>query len=439
MSVAQVIEADWSLVEGEGGPRLTRGAQVEVCADGRIARVGALGLRATRREAGRLLLPGFVNAHSHAFQRGLRGRTERFAPAGEGRAESPSFWTWRGQMYGLVERLGVEETHALSLRCFREMLAAGITTVGEFHYLHHDRDAGGFALDAAVVRAAQDAGIRLVLLYAYYNTGSIGGPLAGGQKRFAVRSVREYWDRVDAAASTLKGPLQTMGSVAHSVRAASLADIEAIYEESRRRGMPFHMHVEEQRREIEECVEAYGAPPMSMLTERLAIDERFTAVHCTHTDPGDMERFLSAGGNVCLCPITEANLGDGVADVPGVLNDAGWICVGTDSNSRLSFLEELRWLEYAQRLEREARGVVTDEQGSCAGALLRIGTANGAKALGVKTGAIEVGRWADFCLVDLTHPSLEGWDESSLLDALVFGGGDGAIVGTCVGGRWVGS
>jgi formimidoylglutamate deiminase len=196
------------------------------------------------------------------------------------------------------------------------------------------------------------------------------------------------------------------------------------------------MHVEEQVREIVECAAAYGRRPMELLLDRLPLSARFTAVHCTHTDRRDLERFAAAGGTACLCPTTEASLGDGIADLPALLAAGGRVCLGTDSNARISMLEEARWLELVQRLARERRGVAQDAAGRVATTLLHAATRNGARALGVETGEIRPGAWADLVAIDLTHPELEGWTEDTLLESIFLGAGDRVIAGTCVGGRW---
>jgi len=426
----QVIEADLTWT----GARFERGVRVVVDPAGTIEQVTSDPVEPTRRLSRRALLPGMVNAHSHAFQRGLRGRGERF-PEGAG-----SFWTWRESMYGLVEQMDEQRIHALSRQAFSEMLAAGVTTVGEFHYLHHDATCRGFAFDEVVLHAARETGIRIVLLNAYYRTGGVGEPLRGGQRRFETTDPDAYWAQMDRLASMLDPATQSLGAVAHSIRAAPLEDFVAIHQESNRRGIPFHVHVEEQRKEIDQCLDRYGKTPMAMLNESLDIDARFTAVHCTHTDPGDMRAFLDAGGNVCICPLTEANLGDGIANVPGILDAGGRICLGTDSNARLSFTEEMRWLEYVQRLAGNRRGVCTaggGSDGNVARELWSMATTHGARALRIDAGAIEPGLAADFCTIDLDAQSLEGWDQETLLDAFILGTGNEAIREACVGGRWI--
>ena len=405
--------------------------QVAVEADGQIGQVGAEVGRPTLSLPSRALLPGMINAHSHAFQRGLRGQGERFAK------HAGSFWSWRDQMYELVDRMDEPTIYELSVRAFAEMLAAGITTVGEFHYLHHDASGRGYGLDEVVARAAADTGIRLVLLNVYYATGDVGRPLEGAQKRFSTTSLGEFWAQQDRLATAIDPATQSLGAAAHSLRAVPIDEIAALFEEASRRGLPFHVHVEEQRREIEACLSAYGRRPLALLAERLALDARFTAIHCTHCEPADLEALLGAGGHVCICPLTEANLGDGIPDVGRILRHGGRICLGTDSNARICPSEEMRWLEYGQRLATESRGVCVDDDGHCARALWQMATVNGARALGVRAGRITAGAAADFVAIDLEAPSLAGWSQDTLLDAFVFGSGREAIAGTWVGGKRV--
>jgi formiminoglutamate deiminase len=375
------------------------------------------------------LLPGFVNTHSHAFQRGLRGTGERF-PSGSG-----SFWSWREAMYRLAGSLDRDTLKRTCRQAFAEMRDAGFTTVGEFHYLHHERD-DDFSFDDVVLEAASDVGIRIVLLQTYYATGGIGKPLEPGQRRFATVDRDAWWKQMDRLAGRLDPVNQSLGVAAHSLRAVSLPDIQALYAEAARRGLPFHMHVEEQRREIEGAQAAYGRTPMRVLCDELPAAGGFTAVHCTHTSPADMVAFLERGGHVCVCPLTEANLGDGLPDLSGPHSAGGRLAIGTDSNARISAVEEMRWVEYGQRLRRELRGALPDASGSVATSVLAAATAGGAAALGVGAGRIASGEWADFAAVDLDAKSLAGVADTGLLEAIVFGAGSEAIAGTFVGGSW---
>jgi formimidoylglutamate deiminase len=426
-----VIEADLTWT----GEAFEPGVRIRIGADGRIAAVGKASLETTHRLRDRALLPGFVSAHSHAFQRGLRGRGETF-PRGAG-----SFWTWREAMYSLVARLGADEFQSLCRQTFREMRAAGITSVGEFHYFHHTLGTEDWAFDELVLRAAAEAGIRIVLIQSYYRTGDIGQPLEGAQLRFASPSPAAYWEQMDRLAplvDRIDPRRQSLAASVHSLRAAGLDDLREVYDEARRRDLPFHIHVEEQRREIETALAFYGKRPMALLLETLGTATDITAVHCTHTDPLDMQRFVAGGGTVCLCPLTEGNLGDGIAAVPHLRSLGGALCLGSDSNARLSTLEEMRWLEYVQRLASETRGVLREESegGSVARVLLGAATRGGAQALGLDAGRIAPGAWADFAAIDLTARTLAGWEPETLLDALVFGTSEETIAGTCVGGEW---
>lgn len=425
----QIIAPALTFVDGVFEPNL----HVQVDDAGRIVRVAPAEGAPTLELGRRALLPGMVNAHSHAFQRGLRGMGESF-PDGAG-----SFWSWREAMYRLVRTMDPNRCYELSRRAFREMLAGGTTTVGEFHYLHHRPGTMAYELDDAVLRAAKDTGIRLVLLYAFYERGGFDAPLDDAQASFRVPSRAAYWDRMDELTARLDPATQTLGVVAHSIRAASIEDIAALHEEAEKRAMVFHMHVEEQPKEVADCVHHYHKTPMALLNERLRIGPRFTAVHCTHTAIADMEDFLEAGGNVCICPLTEANLGDGLADLPHVLRNGGRVCLGSDSNARICLLEEMRWLEYGQRLRTQSRGVFADAAGRLAPALWAAATVNGAHALGLRAGAIAPGRHADFMTIDLDDLTVAGWTDETLLDALICGAGNAVVREVCVGGRWLGS
>jgi formimidoylglutamate deiminase len=406
----EVIEADLTWI----GDEFQRGVQVAIGDDGRIEGVGKLDRKA-RRLHKQALLPGFISAHSHAFQRALRGRGETF-PAGSG-----SFWSWREAMYELVASLDAHRFYEETRAAYEEMRAAGITTVGEFHYLHHSPHDHDYAFDDLVLRAAKDAGIRIVLLMTYYKTGGINRALSAAQKRFETRSIEEFFARVDALRATTDRDLQTIGIAAHSIRGVPLDELLPLYQEARKRGMPFHMHLEEQRRELEECVSAFNKTPLQLILERFESCEGFVAVHATHSHPTRMRHFLGRGGSVCITPLTEANLGDGIPDV-SVLDD---LCLGTDSNARISMIEEMRWLEYGQRLVSERRGRFRDAKGRVSPRLLHFATAAGARALDINAGRITAGAAADFVAVDAQE-----------LDAIIFGASENVIRATCVAGNW---
>lgn len=406
-----------------------RGLRVSVDGAGRIAAVGPDLPGDAERMAG-ALLPGLVNAHSHAFQFGLRGVAERFP------SDPSTFWGWREAMYGLVEGLGVDRCRALSLAAFTEMLEHGFTSVGEFHYVRHAGPdaADRHALDRAVLEAAAAAGIRIRLLLACYLTGDLEAPLAGAQTRFDAGSVEAYLDRLDELADSIDDPRQSVGVVAHSVRAVAIDDIVRLHRAAEERALPFHIHLEEAPLEIETCRRVHGRTPMRLLLDHGVVSERVVAVHCTHTEPQDMRDFVAAGGQVCLCPVTEANLGDGIADLP-VMREAGAsLSIGTDLNSRTDPFEELRWLEYVQRVARGRRGIVRGTDGDVGRGLLEIGTVGGARALDLPVGRIAPGHWADLVLIDVDHPSIAEVGDDDLASALVLAARTGAVRRVMVGG-----
>lgn len=423
----RLIEADWTWT----GQKFESGIQVAVDAGGRIERVSRSSLAATERLTGQALLPGMINTHSHAFQRGLRGRGDVF-PAGVG-----NFWSWREAMYRLVEELDAEPFHRLCVQAFREMLATGTTTVGEFHYFHHTRGTTDYAFDRIVMDAAKEAGIRMVFLLTYYRTGGIGQPLEGGQRRFATASPEEYWAQMDRLAPHLDPSTQTFGAVAHSIRAATPHEIAALQAESLARKLPFHIHVEEQRKEVEDSLACYGAAPMALLTGAIQDCSNVTAIHCTHTEPRHMKAYLDQGGRVCLCPLTEGNLGDGIPSLLPPHQAGNRICLGSDSNNRISMFEDMRWLEYGQRLSNQTRGVLRPEDGQLARTLFEAATRGGAAALGLHAGALGAGTPADFFAVDLNAPALAGWTPETLLDSMIFGADPSIVRATAVAGKWV--
>ena len=403
------------------------GMEIEIRGD----RIGEIRTATAPADWHVLLVPGFVNAHSHAFQRDLRGQGDRY-PDGAG-----SFFTWRASMYALVDALDPERCRSISRRAFEEMLDAGITCVGEFHYVHHAADER-HALDEAVVRAARDAGIRLVLLHADYVRGDFDGrDLEGGQRRFDTGSIDDYLASLDRIDALVTGPSETVVPIVHSTRAVPIDRIRRVAEEARRRGKVFHIHLEEVVAEIEACRAVHGCTPMRLLLEHGVVDRRTTAVHCTHSTAEDLADFARVGGGVCLCPNTEGNLGDGIPDLDAIRAAGAAVSIGTDLNSRIGPMEDLRWIEYVQRIRHRRRGSMVDSEGDVASPLLAAATRNGAASLGIDAGSIETGRLADLAAFDLAHRTLDAVDDRNLPAALVFGTGPEAMCGTCVGGRWL--
>ncbi len=426
MVPSNVIEADLTWFNGAFEPRI----QVVTNSSGKIEQVGYLDLQPTMRLEGKALLPGMINAHSHAFQRGLRGFGETFPKA------AGSFWTWREAMYELVECLDAEEFQNICRVAFEEMLRHGITTVGEFHYFHHGPTAPDLLFDELVLAAAADAGIRIVLLETFYAHGGFDEPLSGGQNRFATPDVASFLAHVDSLREKYGSPMQQIGLAAHSLRAAKPDEVAAILAYAKKHDLVLHIHVEEQRQEIDACVKAHGMTPIELLLDRDFLNSSVTLVHCTHTKAEVISRVAETGASICICPTTEGNLGDGIADVPAMVKANASICLGTDSNARISMNEEMRWLEYVQRVRHETRGVVVGESGQNARALFECATTAGAKSLGINAGRIATGTSADLIVIDTQGISLLGATAETLLPAFVLGADRGSITHTCVAGQW---
>ena len=326
-----------------------------------------------------LTLPGFVNAHSHAFQRSLRGASE-----------GGDFWAWRGLMLAAAERQTPEAVRASYADVYREMRASGYTAVGEFHYL-------GFDEALAAAEAAEEAGITFVLLYAAYGR--------GGLPRFRQESAAQYLRELER----LRERGLRVGLAPHSVRACPRPWLAEIGRYADEHDLPLHVHGDEQPREIDECLAEHGVRPIELLADVGCLGPRATVVHATHADDRELDLVRDAGASVCLCPTTEANLGDGFAPIAALCERGIGICIGSDSNVRIDPLEELRELESIARRIARRRNVISVDS------LLGFGSDEGAAALGLDV-------WEDVA-VDTGHPSLRGIDEADLFGALVFGCG----------------
>ena len=373
------------------------------------------------------LLPGFVNAHSHVFQRALRGHTHR--PL----SKQDSFWTWRRAMYAEAQKLNPDILYAHALKTYREMLAAGYTSVGEFHYVHHQSGGQPYAdpnaMSEAVIQAGKEAGIRVVLLMTAYAQSGFDRPPEEEQRRFCDASVDAYLDRVEAI--RLKGEL--IGVAPHSVRAVPEDWFRAIAEYSHTNQLPLHVHADEQRAEIEQCLATHDCTPIELLEQSGALGSLTTIIHATHANDTEITLLAQHNCTVCVCPTTEGDLGDGIAPYAELLEAHIPLAIGSDSNTRLDPIEELRWAEYSARMRYQRRRVlISDELSSPGSLLLEYGTRRGANALGLHTGAIVPGMAADFIAVDIHHPSLVGWNPEDFLDVLFFGASADVIVGTWV-------
>ena len=384
------------------------------------------------------VLPGMPNLHSHAFQRAFAGATERRGPGED------SFWTWRTAMYHLVAHIDPDAMEAIAAQLFVEMLEAGYTSAGEFHYLHHDRDGRPYAslteTSERIIAAAERTGIALTLLPVLYTSAGFGGePPAPGQRRF-VNDVERYAQLLETLFSRHRHRTGLrIGAAPHSLRAVTPEELrEALRALGRLHARaPVHIHVAEQIREVEDCVRWCGQRPVEWLLEHARVDERWCLVHATHLSEAECAALAASEATVGLCPTTEANLGDGFFPAPAFLDAGGRFGIGSDSHVSVSPFEELRWLEYGQRLVHRRRAVLaTEDTPSVGRALYEHAARNGARALGLATGALAPGRRADLIAIDTTLPALEGRFGDELLDALVFAGNVNPVRDVMVGGRW---
>lgn len=382
------------------------------------------GVPQAMRLAGRAMLPGLVNAHSHAFQRLIRGRTEY-----RSQNTTDSFWTWREQMYAAANELGPQEIYAASRLAFLEMALTGITAVGEFHYIHHAP--GGTPYDDPnllaheVIRAAHDVGIRIALLRVAYARSGYQLDPNPLQVRFIEDSPDTYLAHLDQLRATIdtRNGMAWAGVAPHSVRAVPLDYLKRIVSFANEQKLPVHMHVAEQPAEVNACIEEYGRSPVALLDTEGLLSERFTAVHAIHVTPKAINALAQSGAGVCACPTTERNLGDGVVPADLYFKSQVPISLGTDSQAQIDLLEDARELEYHLRLQKLERNVLAPDNGtpSLAAKLFECATLNGAKAIGLENGGkLEPGAPADFFTVDLNDPSIAGSSIDTLLTNIVF-------------------
>lgn len=394
--------------------------------NGLIATLAADALFPAGEAVEAIALPGMPNLHSHAFQRGMAGLAE-VRGAGD-----DSFWTWREAMYRFVDRLDPEQLQAIAAMAYVEMLETGFTRVGEFHYLHHDpagqRYAEPAAMSQAIVAAAGETGIALTHLPVFYAHAGFGGQAPShGQRRFIhdVDGFARLFEAANQAVAIL--PDGITGIAPHSLRAVTCEELLQL--EAMSGTAPIHIHLAEQVREVEECLAFSGQRPVEWLLANAPVDQRWCLVHATHMTPGEVTALAASGAVAGLCPITEANLGDGLFPARAFLNAGGRIGVGSDSNVLIDMTEELRWLEYGQRLGDKARNVLARGAARSTGLdLFDAALSGGAQALGSEAG-LAVGRSADFFTIDPEHPSIAGREAEGLVDALLFAAGRQGIDG----------
>ena len=393
--------------------------------DGRIKRVDVGTAPQETDERHSVAVPGIPNLHSHAFQRGLAGLTERRGPTGD------SFWTWRELMYRFVERLEPEGLEAIAALVYAEMLEGGFTHVGEFHYLHHDRDGAHFAnpgeLAGRIAAAAEETGIGLTLLPTFYAHSGFGGAAPTVRQRRFINDIESFARVVEASRSAVRRLTgATVGVAPHSLRAVTPEELTAVVKVAQ--GGVIHIHIAEQTKEVADCVAWSGRRPIEWLLENQAVNERWCLVHATHATETEVRGMASSGAIVGLCPITEANLGDGIFPAPAFLEQGGRFGVGSDSNVLLDGAEELRILEYSQRLAHRARNVLASAEGRSTGrSLFDAALSGGSEVLNSQPVGLTVGASADIVSLASDHPALAERHEDEILDSWIFAGGRAVV------------
>ena len=390
---------------------------------GRITKVeaGAAAKPADARAA--ILLPGMPDLHSHAFQRGMAGLAETRGPGAD------SFWSWREVMYRFALSMTPDHVEAVAAQLYAEMLEAGFTRVGEFHYLHHDIDGRPYAdiaeMAARIAAAASRTGIGLTLLPVFYAHSGFGGQKpTHGQRRF-INDLNGFARLIESSRKAVESiPEAVVGVAPHSLRAVTPEELAAVTAlvAAGQKG-PIHIHAAEQMREVEDCIGWSGARPVEWLLRHADIDQRWCLIHATHMTEAETKEMAKAGAIAGLCPITEANLGDGAFPGRRFIAKGGHFGVGSDSNVLIGVADELRQLEYSQRLARQARNVLAKPGQSHGRALFDAAVTGGSVALGADGGGLAAGAAADFVSLDASHPSLAGKAGDAILDAWIFANG----------------
>jgi formimidoylglutamate deiminase len=385
-------------------------------------------------ESAGYVLPGMVNLHSHAFQRAMAGLAER---AG---GSEDSFWTWRELMYRFVGRITPEQMEAVAAQLQVECLRHGYTTICEFHYVQRAPDGQEYANPAEtalrIAEAARQSGIGLTLLPVMYSYAGFGAqPLKPAQQRF--RTDPDMVLRIVEALEGLRGPQLEVGAAPHSLRAVSSSQLRELAA-AMPAGRPLHIHVAEQQLEVAQCLEATGARPVDYLLKQVEVDRRWCLVHATHLSDGEVAALAASGAVAGLCPTTEGNLGDGLFPLAPYIAAGGAFGIGSDSHVSQSPVEELRWLEYGQRLVRQQRNVAVNDGCRDVGTFLwQQALHGGAQAAGRAVGSLEAGRRADLLVLDGAHPNLDGVEAGEVLGRFLFCGNDNLVRDVLAGGRWV--
>ncbi|MDO7927483.1 formimidoylglutamate deiminase [Pseudomonas sp. KFB-139] len=410
--------------------------RLEVSSDGLLSSVQANADRQGAESVSGPLLPGMPNLHSHAFQRAMAGLAE---VAGN---PSDSFWTWRDLMYRLVGQISAPQVGVIARQLYIEMLKGGYTSVAEFHYVHQDTNGKPYAdpaeLALQISQAATSAGIGLTLLPVLYSHSGFGGQAPNeGQRRF-IHSTDSYLDLQDRLKPVIASQAsQSLGLCFHSLRAVTAQQISDVLAASDRQ-CPVHIHIAEQQKEVDDCLSWSGRRPLQWLYENVAVDPRWCLVHATHAEPDEVSLMAKSGSVAGLCLTTEANLGDGIFPAVDYIAQGGRWGIGSDSHVSLSVVEELRWLEYGQRLRDQRRNrLYRSDQPMVGRTLFDAALAGGAQALGQKIGKLEAGHRADWLVLDGSDPYLATASGDTILNRWLFAGADRQVRDVMVNGRWV--
>ena len=378
------------------------------------------------------VIPGLCNAHSHAFQRALAGHTEQRSPAGH-----DNFWSWRERMYELAGKVDAELLTAIARQAYCEMLSSGYTSVAEFHYLHRDprNPEATDSMFAAISTAAEESGIRLTYVPVHYERAGFDNPDPLPHQQGFALSIDDFMEHYERA-RTQSHAATTIGIGAHSLRAVSSESLHTIAAAANDAFVPMHLHIAEQQREVDECAAAYGARPVQWLLENFDVARNWCLIHATHMDADELAALALSGAVVALCPSTEANLGDGLFPLHDFLTHGGRIAIGSDSHVSINPFEELRWLEYGQRLVTQTRNIVSLRGSHVGSELFLRALEGGAAASGQENSGLEKDAAADFVVLSDDDPMLAGHGDDSRLDALVFSGYPLPVERVMVNGEW---
>lgn len=380
-----------------------------------------------------IALPGFQNAHSHAFQYAMAGMAERHKPG-----TNDDFWTWREAMYQCALSFDPDDVQTVATALYIDLLKRGYTHVAEFHYLHHDKNGKPYSnpseISVSLLAAASIAGIRLTLIPVFYQKGGFGKEAQPRQRRFIFQSIDEYFRLLEEAGSVAKNITSAeLGFGVHSLRAAEFDDVKKI-ESLGPKDIPFHIHAAEQLREVEECVLATKQRPVEWLVNNLPLSSRFNLVHCTHMTESELRQLARSGANVVLCPGTEANLGDGIFPLTQYVAQKGNWCTGTDSHISINPVEELRWLDYSQRLYSHKRNTF-DDGGRY---MITHSYLAGTRAMGEhRKDTFEIGRPFDAVVYDAEAFLLSDLKTDFLLSRILYTTDSAMVLGTLINGSWI--